>query len=410
MDVFGSLFPGSSIEKYEGGRIHQGDIKNLARVAKESDDYITKVRPYRKSDGIKHAEDFITTFHDPTIERSWLAEKLGKSSTGDEYSFELWFSDGKLRFMIKTPSKGERAEMTKELNGLYPNAKIYESERHMPKIPHDAYIAGGELSLKKTKYAPIRSFSGPDPFEKEKIEESEQVGTVLIDPYKSILSELIGHQNQAILFQVTFRPAPFDWTDGHGPFDPPAERVSEYLMEGRYVDSYWNPRIIPPTEKDKRTAEHVSDLEESQAFEVNIRFFVTASERRQAERNAEAIENTVTTHYQNGQVAQQLEATRFGHEEVKDELVNAAKRKVESNGTILTKTELAALAHLPNETIEKSKVDFVDSVVGGHAPGSAAQANKDSIEDKGAENTESQCSFKRSLASFLAQLDRAGVV
>jgi len=260
MHVFGSLLSRSSTNKYYAGRLHQGDVKKLARAAKESDDYITKIRPYRKSEGIKHAEDLIATFHDPTVERSWIGEKLGRPYNADEYSFELWFSDGKLRFIIKTPNKGERAEITKEINGLYPNAKIYESERHMPKIPHDAHIAGGELSLKKTKYAPIRSFSGPDPFEKDKIEESQQVGTVLIDPYKSILSELIGHQNQAILFQITFRPAPFDWTDGHGPFDPPAERVAEYLNEGRYVDSYWNPRIIPPTEKDKRTAQHHSSL------------------------------------------------------------------------------------------------------------------------------------------------------
>jgi len=176
---------------------------------------------------------------------------------------------------------------------------------------------------------------------------------VLIDPYKSILSELIGHQTQTILFQITFRPAPFDWTDGYGPFDPSAERVAEFLEEGRFVDSYFNPRIIDPTEKDKRTAKHIEDLEESQAFEINIRYFVTGQSRKKAIRKAEGIENIVSSVYQNNKVAQQLEATRFDEEEVKDGLATASRREITRNDTIVTKSELAALAHLPERNHRK---------------------------------------------------------
>jgi len=50
--------------------------------------------------------------------------------------------------------------------------------------------------------------------------------------------------------------------------------------------------------------------------------------------------------------------------------------EITRNDTIVTKSELAALAHLPNETIEKSNVDFVETVVGSKAPGSASRQRK----------------------------------
>jgi Type IV secretion-system coupling protein DNA-binding domain. len=391
MDILQSLNIREEKNVYGASKIHQGDVNKLAAIARDFDGEITRIRPYKKSDGIRRAEDLISTFHNPTVEQNWFENLLDRGDSPDEYSFELWFSDGKLRFMLKTPDKSEKEEMHKEVNGLYPNAKLYDSDRHMPNFRKGAFVSGGEFTLKKSKYTPLRSFSGPDPFEKQKTENSEEIGSFLIDPYKSILSELIGHQTQTILFQITFRPAPFDWTDGYGPFDPSAERVAEFLEEGRFVDSYFNPRIIDPTEKDKRTAKHIEDLEESQAFEINIRYFVTGQSRKKAIRKAEGIENIVSSVYQNNKVAQQLEATRFDEEEVKDGLATASRREITRNDTIVTKSELAALAHLPNETIEKSNVDFVETVVGSKAPGSASQTTKDGvIEDSGSHQTDTR--------------------
>lgn len=382
---------------YEAARLHEGDINKLGMLARDYDGEITHVRPYRKSDGIRRAEDLIATFHDPTAEQNWLENLLGTGDGTDEYSFELWFStldesqtEKKLRFMIKTPDEDEQSEIHKEINSLYPNARIYDSNRHMPDFDSGQHIAGGEFTLKNTKYAPLRSFSGPDAFEKQKEEAGDEKGTFLVDVYKNILGQLIGHQNQTILYQITFRAAPFDWTDGYGPFDPSAERVAEFLEEGRFVDSWFNPRIIDPTEKDKETAKHIENLEEIQAFEINIRYFATGESPNKAVRKVEGIENSVIANYQNNKVAQQLEATRYGAETVKEKLRDAAKRKVERNDFIVTKSELAALAHLPNDTIDKSNVDFVQTAIGGKAPGSASQTKKDGlIDDKASQRQDS---------------------
>ena len=366
-------------EKYGATWFHRGDYNTLSSIATDFDGYLTRVRPYKKSDGIKEAEQLISTLYDPSVETSWLKKKLGFGSTPHEYSFELWFSEGKLRFIMKTPTSNEAQELQKTIGGIYPHAQVKDSERHMPKIPEQSYVAGGEFELKYTKYAPLRSFTGPDPFEVQKVEESEQVGTVLIDPYKTVASELVGHKSEAVMLQITFSSVPLNWTDGFGPMDPSAERKAEYLKEGRSVDSLKNPRIIDPTEKDLRTAEHITDLEDSQAFQCNIRYFVWDTSEESAIRRTQAIENIITNVYQNNKVAQQFDPVRYSAKDVKDCVFDAARRKINRKGVILTKEEVAALAHFPNDTINTANVDFVESVFGEQAPGDSATATKDGV-------------------------------
>ena len=377
-------------QNYEAQRWHQGDYNELSAIANNFGGYLTRIRPYRKSEGIKEAEQLISTLYDPSVERSWLKKKLGLLETPAEHSFEIWFSEGKLRFVMKSPNEDEAQELRKTIGGIYPHAQVSNSKRHMPKIPQGSFVAGGEFELKHTKYAPLRAFSGPDPFEVEKVEESEQIGTVLVDPYKTVTSELVGHQSEAVLFQIVFSPVPSDWTEGFGPNDPSAERKAEYLEEGRYVDSLKNPRIIDPTPKDLRTAEHITDLEASQAFNVNIRYFVWDQTKRGAVKHVKAIENIFTTVYQNNKVAQQLDAVRYTTDDLKENVYEAARRNINRKEVILTKEEVAAIAHLPNETINTSNVDFVESVFGEKAPGESSTADKDDISDKGSENISQQ--------------------
>jgi len=187
---------------YHALRWHQVDYNEISAIANNFEGYLTRVRPYRKSEGIKEAEQLISTLYDPSVERSWLKKKLGLLETPDEHSFEIWFSEGKLRFVMKSPNEDEAQELRKTIGGIYPHAQVSNSKRHMPKIPQGSFVAGGEFELKHTKYAPLRAFSGPDPFEVEKVEESEQIGTVLVDPYKTVTSELVGHQSEAVLFQI----------------------------------------------------------------------------------------------------------------------------------------------------------------------------------------------------------------
>jgi len=367
---------------YGAARLHSGDFNTLSTIAQEFDGDILQVRPYKNSEGIKRSEDLIAIFHDPSVQQSWLKDKLDLTSDPHQYAFEIWFSDQKLRFNIKTPNPEESRESQKAIGTLYPNANVQQSSRHMPKIPDGSYVAAGEFRLKHDKYAPLRSFDGPDAFEKDKIEEDEQVGTALVDPYRSIGNELIGHNSEAILFQITFEPAPDDWTDGYGLFDPSSERAAEYLREGRFVDSLFNPRIIDPTEKDLRTAEHISDLEGAQAFNCNIRYLVWAPDKRGAIKHVKGIENAFSTQYQNNKVTQQLEAIRYSGEEIKEAMFDAARRELTNKNVYLTKSELAALGHLPNDTINTSNVDFVKTVVGKKSPGESNNADKSSLRDK----------------------------
>ncbi|MFD1643915.1 type IV secretory system conjugative DNA transfer family protein [Halohasta litorea] len=349
-------------DEYEALRFHAGDYNQLSKASNEFDGHLTSIRPYSKSKGIEHAENLISVFHDPSVTRSWWKEKFGLSKEPPRYSFEMWFSDGKLRFVVHTPNKDEQEEIQKQIGGLYPNAAISSSNRCMPKIPEKSYITGGEFTLRESKYAPIRAFSGPGEFEE--------------DPYQAITSELVGHQNQAVMFQVVFSPAPEGWTDGHGPRDPSAEAVANGLREGRFVDSYTNPKVVDPTEKDRRTAKHISDLEGTQAFLTTIRYFVFDKQAETTVRHAKGIENVFTSLYQNGEVNQQLVAKRYNGTEAKEKFIEAAHRKLDDNDVFLSKQELAGLAHFPNDSINTSNVDFIKTVVGASAPGESTVKNK----------------------------------
>ena len=357
-------------DEYEALRFHAGDYNKLSVASKQFDGHLTSVRPYSKSDGIEKAESLISVFHDPEVTRSWWKERLGLSKKPPHYSFEMWFSGGKLRFMVYTPNEDEKDEIQKQIGGAYTNAAIGSSDRCMPEVPSESHIAGGEFSLRESKYAPIRAFSGPDKFE--------------TDPYEHITSELVGHQSQAVMFQVVFSPAPKNWTDGHGPRDSSADLVARGLRQGRFVDSYFDPVINDPTEKDTRTAKHISDLEGTQAFQATIRYFVFDKRAETTIRHAKGIENAFTSLYQNGEVNQQLVANRYDGVQAKEKFIDATHRKLDDNNVYLSKQELAALAHFPNDEINTSNVDFVKTVVGSVAPGEAKSKDKDgAVSEKG---------------------------
>jgi len=71
-----------------------------------------------------------------------------------------------------------------------------------------------------------------------------------------------------------FEPAHENWTDGEGRTDPSAQSKARELEEGRLIDSRIDPKILDPTDKDRRTGKYIGNLEGTPAFECNIRFFV----------------------------------------------------------------------------------------------------------------------------------------
>jgi hypothetical protein len=373
--IFGS-------NEYETVRLHAADETEIRSLTDDFNRELMKVRPYTDSDGIEHAENLISIFYNPSVEWSWLRKKLGILEQPQTYSFEMWFSDGKLRFYISTPNGDVESEIRSQIGGLYPNARTEDANRLLPVIPDNAYLAGGEFDLAETVYAPIRSFSGPDSFDIENDSvKSREVGDA-IDPYKSITSGLKGHDSEGVMVQIMFRPAPDEWTNGRGLGQPSSELVARGLQQGLFVDSWINPRIEDPTEKQRKTGEYIGDVPGRQAFDIEIRYFVFDPDRENAIRHAKRIENEFTTQYNNDEVVQQFTADRYDADQVREMLLTAGRREMTDRYFPATKGELAALAHIPDDDIDTDSVNWIRSAFGGTAPGDANKKSKDYLAEK----------------------------
>jgi hypothetical protein len=249
-----------SDDQYQPVRLHAGDLSAVQGLTNKFDRELMEIRPYKDSPGIEYAENLISVFNQPSIEWSWWGEKFNQLQTPDVFSFEMWFSDGKLRFYISTPDEQMDSEVRSQIAGSYPDTQVSDADRLLPVFPEDGYLCGGRFDLSNTVYAPIRSFSGPDSFDiSGDSVKSRQIDEV-IDPYSAITSEIEGHQAEGVMVQIVFKTAPDEWVNGRQLGQPSAQLVVRGLQQGMFVDSWLNPRIEDPTEKQRKAAEYIGNI------------------------------------------------------------------------------------------------------------------------------------------------------
>ncbi|MFD1572115.1 type IV secretion system DNA-binding domain-containing protein [Halorubrum laminariae] len=340
-------------------QVDQALIDTITEAADGYAGSLNRVRPHKKEDGLKYAEELISGFHNESVSHSKLAQRFNLAEQPKKFSFEMVLTDETVKFHWGLPDSIHQREFRQQVSGLYPNSEIKPVDNPFPEIEPGMYLAGGKLELEKEKYRPLRGTSGPDAFE--------------TDPLRSTLSELVGYSNEVAIVQFVFTPASPKWTEGLKYHEWSADQINDSLTYGRINGSYFSPRLDDPSAKDKRAAEEVLNQEGKQAYYLNIRFLVFASSPDIAKHHAHGIGSVFSSQYHNEETGQTLLPLAFKERGIKELARRTAAREFSYDQTSLNVSELAGLAHLPGEEVNMTNVDWTRKGVGNRPP---AQANR----------------------------------
>jgi hypothetical protein len=327
--------------------------------AGDDDRHILRTRPFKDGPGEEYAEEVISAFHKTVEEPGFLTRHLGDPDDPPQFSYEMWFDDGKLKFIWSVPDNFWYDESRRVITGEYPKIGIERMGKDHPTFTAESYISGGKLELKNHKYIPIKGTSGPGAFEAEK------------SPLRLISSEVTGQQDTSALVQVAFQPAPLNWRDGDGYFNPGASTLAKAYKQGNFEDSYINPKISDPTEQDLRIARALNNHDGDPAFYVTIRYFVFAPTKEIAQNHASSIGNAYRGTYKNSELNQGFTHTPLTDDDLVDELIDALNRDHDGSERPFTVPELAGIAHIPNDEVDTPNIDWTSKGLGSQAPSEA---------------------------------------
>jgi hypothetical protein len=345
---------------YEPLQLEPEQLAELSTAANTEDErHILRARPYKDGPGEEYGEEVIAAFHKAIDPPSLFESLLGDPEQPPEFSYELWFDDGKLKFIWTVPDNYWYNEFRRVITGEYPKIGIQRMGKEHPTFSDDSYVAGGHLTQKNHKYIPIKGLSNEGAFDDEKA------------PLRLITSEVAGQQDTSAFVQVHFRPAPTNWRESDGFRKPGADTRASWYREGNYEHSFINPELEDPTEQDLRIARALSDHKGDPAFYVTIRYFVFAPTKEIAQNHASSIGNAYRATYHNKALNQRLQHGPLTGDDLVDELLDAVNRAPGPDDMPMTVPELAAVAHIPNADIDTPNVDWTSKGLGSQAPAEA---------------------------------------
>lgn len=248
---------------------------------------ILGLRPYRHTQSLKVAEEFIRTFHSGT------------------HTFELWSED---RIRVVMCSSDSEPELKKKIGSCYHSAEIYPLDREFPRF--DAGF-GVRVGLKKVFY-PIRTdMSG--------------------DPLNAVIASMTGHR---AVYQVIFAPA-------HRKYVKKLLASSRSIQAGR-VEGWINPRIVKPGKAERDLSREFAEKAKSPLFYVEVRFcsdsklnlgFLNLFETYEQGFKVKVCKGKKLKKLMDDMVFRTLEVPRFGKK------------------SVLSAKELSLLSHVPGEEV-----------------------------------------------------------
>ncbi len=321
---------------------------------------LLRIIPYKENEGITGAARLLRAIHDVQTE-GWLRRR----NISDHHSFELWFDEGKVKFLLHAATPEAAEKYTTRVESTYSNSDIViVGDGHgFPSVTPDDHVATADLRLEKHHFYPIRHFRA-EGFEH--------------DPYSEITSEMLSTEDSRVVVQVVFRPEPTDWAnnDGGGLLrrGVSVDDVAESLKQGQVVG--WNDsRVRDASAKDKEAAKIIEQQRGKYAFNTNIRVIAISPDPDEAEARCEGVSGMFTRYY-NSRTEQGFEALPTPPSRVQDVLIDCQQRKWEDEEIILTIDELAGAAHIPNEEIETPNIDWKNTQRGTRVPTGAEQPDQ----------------------------------
>ncbi|WP_423743931.1 hypothetical protein V5735_13115 (plasmid) [Haladaptatus sp. SPP-AMP-3] len=314
-----------------------------------------RVRPFIDTDGIAAGPRFLRGLH---------TTPAGTFRRGGPpvYAAEIWFADGKLQFYLRASDQQDAIAL---VNAHYPNSETQTVDgANFLDVTSGAHIAACHLELRQDAAFPLKHLESRPTFDD--------------DPYRTLLSRLIGGDDETAILQIVFMPVSQTWARrglvgrlGHGD----VTRLAQTRREGR-VKGYLQPEVVQ-SKRDTRAADDIVAQLGFPAFATTIRVVTIAPDGSTAKHRLRRIADAVSV-FDHNHTNQGLEP-RYVVESHLPAVLEAAgmrvltaesrlKRTLWGRTNVLTVNELAGLVHFPNEEIENSAVDWSRRAAGVGVP------------------------------------------
>lgn len=370
---------------------------SLAESCFEEDIFMLNVKPAQHSPGMDKGPEFLDSIHYLDMKRRILRSDINKSPA---CSFEMWYENNETKFMFTTPSKHVEQEYRQQINGHYggdiaqqtPNEGMFV---RAGTSPNPEAVAVTRYQLPLHYYYGIASPVS---------DEEELEG----DPFQRILNEVDTKDDTRVLFQIMYKPAPYDWVDSNY---MPIEKFADAIQDqGNVKKRWWGLKVEEvddPGIYDSAAANMRGRVGKS-AYFVNIRMCVICSgdtaedAKKQASLRLKSISNEIK-HIFETRAGQRLVPykTRFGKSQdartILTRMIEREPAYMERPGTfgeimerpknrfniiVLTSGELAGFIHLPGEEdLDTGTIKWTETVVQGSVPPDAESVSEEDIKD-----------------------------
>lgn len=304
------------------------------------------VRPYKETPGFGAATEFVRGV---------------APATEGRITFEPWFDDARIKFVIGAPSRGDVSDV---VNSHFPNSVVEEIDQTLPQMGPGEFVAGARMELAMDCAYPIRHPESTEGFDS--------------DPYKTILPKLIGRDDDRTFFQVTFRPVN-GWYK-RGWLGSGTDKIAQGRGKGRVVGQR-NPEVVQ-TKADSAIQSDMQNQRPRPAYRTVVRVFAISENKQEAELRADAIADILDTEYDH--ISDQgFDPVPLHGDDLVRGLQGAARRTIPSETrvwrwlrgpeNILTDREVAGLAHLPSASINVPDVGWSRMESGPGAPPGSEQ-------------------------------------
>lgn len=316
---------------------------------------LIRIRPFPETDGIAAGPRFLRGLH--RVPASTL-----RRGAAPVYAAEIWFADGKLQFYLRAPDLQDAIAL---VNAHYPNSDTEKiADAGFPDVPPGDHVAGCHLNLQQDAAFPLKHLDSNPALDN--------------DPYRTVLSRLIGSDDETIILQIVFMPVSQSWTrrgflGRFGSGD--VANIAQARRQGQ-VEGYLHPEVVQ-SKQDTRAADDIAAQVGRPAFATTIRAFAIAPDPSTAEHRLTGVADAFTE-LDHEQTNQRLSPTYVVSSHLPAVLEAAGMRALTPNGrlrralrgrtNVLTVNELAGLVHLPNEEIENPNVDWSRTSAGVGVP------------------------------------------
>lgn len=331
-------------------------------AANSIDSPIYRVRPYPSDGGLHQTTALLDHFHQRRMK--WL----GLRNTSPQHAFEMWHDDGWLKFAFVPGSPQAASEIRDQLYEDFPDSTIDQAVDPVPTgmFEPGRALAGARFNCFRSPHLPIKSIGGPNNAESRK--RGFYTNGELRDPYKDIITAMTRDGDARVIYQTLFKPISLSTLQRWQ-----TKRAAKELRDDNLV-AFWT---YDATDAQQHAADVIEEQLSEYLFRVEARVIVTAETQSAAVERIQSIGSKLKKYYetdmQQGLYAVPASSWRpipgSNRRHLTKFATRVAGRQAEGRGNIDASTsELAGLAHLPEETVNFQAIDRATSKTGRAMP------------------------------------------